>query len=235
MPYISQDGNEILTALQPGTEGRGSNIVSGNMLLYEGYLYWCYYNSARNVQLLRWSTSSGEHPEMKTIEILANIGDNNKEHRYSEVGMFREGDAIYLSVRDEHSTNSNWRYDLHTKTMTHLANTKTEAFGPNIYKIEDGPAVLTGRQYTYLKKREQLTRMDNMILLSPQGEIIKENIGFVGHLMGGDSMYCSSVELNGVVFIFYYYGMNSSLVSPNSRYTLAYKTIKVEDLRKMAE
>ena len=64
------------------------------------------------------------------------------------------------------------------------------------------------------------------------GKIIKESIGFVGHPMGGDSMYCSIVEYNGLIYIFYYYGMNSSQVSPNSRYPVAFKTIKVKDLQK---
>ena len=164
MPYVEQEGNEILSAKRPGEGERGSNIVSGNIILHDGYLYWCYYNSVRNVQLLRWKTTIGKHPEVETIEILASIGDNNKNHQYSEVGMFLEGESIFLSVRDEKATNSNWRYDLLTGEMIHIGNTKTSAFGPNIYKPKEGPVILTGRQYTYLKKREQLTRMDNIIL-----------------------------------------------------------------------
>ena len=235
MPYVSEEGKKIELPAHPGDRKKGSNIVAGNMLLIDGQLYWCYYNSVRNVQLLKWNTQSGRIPDVETIEVLANFGDNNKTFRYSEAGMFYENGYIYMSIRDEKAKNSNWSYNLRTKEIFHIGNTATRAFGPNIFKPSRGPILLTGRQYTYLKWRNQLTRMDNIILLSTTGEIIKENIGFVGHLMGSDSMYCSTVELDGKVFIFYYYGMNNSQISPDSRYTLAYKTIKVEDLPKLIE
>ena len=233
MPQITQDGRHIKDPVQPGDKDKTSNIVAGNILLHDGYLYWCNYNSARNVQLLRWNAAAGDYPVAKTMEILANIGDNSKEHRYSEVGMFCTNGVIYMSIRDEYAQNSNWKYDIKERSLQHLGNTMTKAFGPNIHKPQTGPALLTGRQYTYLKSSNQLTRMDNLILLSSKGEIIKENIGFVGHPMGGDSMYCSTVESDGTIYIFYYYGMNSSQVSPNSHYVLAYKTIKTEDLQKL--
>ena len=232
LPYVSEDGKEVTAPITHG-ENKGSNIIEGNMLLIDGKLYWCYYNSVRNVQLLRWDTRKGKIPTFNTTEVLVNIGDNNNEHSYSEVGMFYNDGVIYLSIRDEKATNSNWTYNTVTQELNHVNNTETRAFGPHIYKPKEGPILLTGRQYTYLKKREQLTRMDN--IMSPSGEIIKENIGFVGHSMGGDSMYCSTVEYEGRLFIFYYYGMNSSQVSPNSRYTLAYKTIRVDDLKQMLD
>lgn len=235
MPYVNEEGNSVTAPALLGDSQLGSNIVAGNILLVDGWLYWCYYNSVRNVQLLRWNTKKYRTPKKENIEVLANIGDNNKIYRYSEVGMFYDKGNIILSIRDENAKNSNWKFETATGELSHLGKTVTKAFGPNIYKPTNGPALLTGRQYSYLKSREQLTRMDNLILLSPEGEIIKENIGFVGHSMGGDSMYCSTVEYNGLIYIFYYYGMNSSQVSSNSRYTVAYKTIKVEDLQKMLE
>lgn len=235
MPYVNEEDCNVEVPAKFGDTQQGSNIVAGNMLLIDGWLYWCYYNSVRNVQLLRWNSKKYRTPKKDNIEVLANIGDNNKEFRFSEVGMFYESGNIILSIRDENANNSNWKYEIATCELSHIGNTKTKAFGPNILKPSSGPALLTGRQYTYLRSQEYLTRMDNLILLSPEGEILKENIGFVGHSMGGDSMYCSAVELNGVIYIFYYYGMNSSQVSPNSRYTLAYKTIKVEDLQKLLD
>lgn len=235
MPYVNEEGTNVAPPALLGDSKQGSNIVAGNMLRVNGWLYWCYYNSVRNVQLLRWNTKKNRTPKRENIEVLANIGDNNKVFCYSEVGMFYENGNIILSIRDENANNSNWKYELVTGELMHLGKTETRAFGPNIYKPTEGPALLTGRQYTYLRSREQLTRMDNLILLSPEGKIIKENIGFVGHPMGGDSMYCSTVEYNGLIYIFYYYGMNSSQVSANSRYTVAYKTIKVEDLNKLMD
>lgn len=235
MPYVNEEGSRVAEPALLGDIQLGSNIVAGNLLMVDGWLYWCYYNSVRNVQLLRWNAKKHRTPKKENIEVLANIGDNNKVFRYSEVGMFYENGNIILSIRDENAKNSNWKYELATGGLVHLGKTETKAYGPNIYKPSSGPALLTGRQYTYLKGKEQLTRMDNLILLSPEGKIIKENIGFVGHLMGGDSMYCSTVEHGGLIYIFYYYGMNSSQVSPNSRYTVAYKTIKVEDLNKLLD
>lgn len=235
MPYVNEEGRCVTAPALLGDSQQGSNIVAGNLLLVDGWLYWCYYNSVRNVQLLRWNTIKYRIPKKENIEVLANIGDNNKVFRYSEVGMFYEDGNIVLSIRDENAKNSNWKYELATGELSHLGSTNTKAYGPNIFKPSNGPALLTGRQYTYLKNREQLTRMDNLILLSPEGKIIKENIGFVGHPMGGDSMYCSTVEYDGMLYIFYYYGMNSSQVSSNSRYTVAYKTIKVEDLQKLLD
>lgn len=235
MPYVNEEGTSVAAPALLGDSKQSSNIVAGNILLVDGWLYWCYYNSVRNVQLLRWNAKKHRTPKKENIEVLANIGDNNKVFRYSEVGMFYENGNIILSIRDENANNSNWKYELATGGLVHLGKTETKAYGPNIYKPSSGPALLTGRQYTYLKGKEQLTRMDNLILLSPEGKIIKENIGFVGHLMGGDSMYCSSVELDGTIYIFYYYGMNSSQASPNSRYTVAYKTIKVKDLQKLMD
>ncbi len=235
MPYVNNDGSAIEDPTALGNTKNNSNIVAGNILLVDGYLYWCYYNSVRNVQLLRWKTKRNRTPKRENIEVLANIGDGNKNYCYSEVGAFYDDGCIYLSLRDEKANNSNWKYVIKTGVLSHIGNTTTRAFGPHIYKPKEGPALLTGRQYTYLKDEAQITRMDNLILLSSKGGILKENIGFVGHPMGVDSMYCSIIELDGTIFVFYYYGVNCSRVSPDSRYTIAYKTIRVEDLQKLLD
>lgn len=234
LPYVSPDGKK-LSAASSLANGRLSNVISGNFIIHDHTIYWCNYNSLRNIQLLSWKISSTEVPNEDSVKILTTIGDNGKTGKYSEAGMFLHDNTINMSIRDEDSTNKNFAYNLLSGKTEYLCNTQSKAFGPMIFYKAGYPILLSGRQYGYLKGKEQLTRMDNLIILNSDNTVKKENIGFVGHLMGGDSMYCSMVESDGRLFVFYYYGMNSSEVSATSSYYIAYKTIKMRHLIRLCK